>query len=618
MATALAERDPSRPRGHQSGPRGPWNPGIDSTLPRKFLPLATIYRPENVSTPFGQAQELSAASGLPMTEIVAFRPERLVVHELLIRVMADLSVPVGKTYGDLGVNFRAIVARILAAYVETHADAIEEAYGAARSEIAPRIKAMLATIFAQPPPRDAPRRSWFGLFRPSPEPTAPLASLEDRALAILSAWRARASGLGDPAEPALAGTTTSEQAASAALHRVVATLIRHRGTLIRDPALIAGLATTLALNEEAGRRIGRLIEPWFEEAVAREGYTRVGIQADPIVMNVKGASASGKSTMRPLQRALAARLGVSWSDFAVITPDIWRKFLLDYDAIGPATGYAGTLTGHELEIVDRKLDLYMARKAREGRMSHLLIDRFRFDSFNADASSQDGSQLLTRFGRRIFMLFMITPPDATVERAWARGEMFGRYKAVDDLLAHNVEAFTGMPDLFFTWALNAEKQVHYEFLDNSVPQGSRPRTVAFGTNGAMTILDLSCVLAVDRYRKINIDALDPASVYPEAKALAPERNTDFLRLCARRMHTIRFAEQSTGRVYAEYESGHLTCRDRPVFETVLADADARAAFAAIGGARPEAVPEAGPGETLARATTQTLGAWGDADEFADA
>ena len=51
-------------------------------------------------------------------------------------------------------------------------------------------------------------------------------------------------------------------------------------------------------------------------------------------MNVKGASASGKSTIRPYQLALAKRLGMAWSDFAVITPDVWRKFLLDYDSLG--------------------------------------------------------------------------------------------------------------------------------------------------------------------------------------------------------------------------------------------------------------------------------------------
>ena len=50
-------------------------------------------------------------------------------------------------------------------------------------------------------------------------------------------------------------------------------------------------------------------------------------------------------------------------------------------------------------------------------MSHLLIDRFRFDTF-APASDVAGSNLLTRFGSLVYLFFLITPPDATVERAW--------------------------------------------------------------------------------------------------------------------------------------------------------------------------------------------------------
>jgi hypothetical protein len=124
-------------------------------------------------------------------------------------------------------------------------------------------------------------------------------------------------------------------------------------------------------------------------------------------------------------------------------------------------------------------------------LPHLLIDRFRFDSFAQDPDEEDGSRLLTRFGADVFMFFMITPPEATVERAWKRGEQFGRYKAVDDLLAHNVEAYTGIPGLFFTWALRADKRLFFEFLDNSVAEGQRPRTIAFGSNGQMNILDLN-------------------------------------------------------------------------------------------------------------------------------
>ena len=164
----------------------------------------------------------------------------------------------------------------------------------------------------------------------------------------------------------------------------------------------------------------------------------------------------------------------------LISPDYWRKYLLDYDALGKHYKYAAMLTGQELEIIDKKLDRYMAQKASANKMSHLLIDRFRFDSFILDSERAEGSNLLSRFGDRIYMFFMVTPPAETVERAWQRGIKTGRYKAVDDLLYHNIEAFTGMPELFFSWVLSKDKQVHYEFLDNDVPEGSLPKTAAFG------------------------------------------------------------------------------------------------------------------------------------------
>ena len=169
-----------------------------------------------------------------------------------------------------------------------------------------------------------------------------------------------------------------------------------------------------------------------------------------MVMNTKGPSASGKSTLRPLQKRLAGDIGVDWSEFALISPDIWRKQLLDYATLGAEYKYGGAFTGEELKIVDQKLDRYMARKAERGAMSHLLIDRFRFDSFAPD-SDEAGSNLLTRFGHTVYLFFMITPPASLVERAWKRGLDVGRYKAVDDTLAHAVEAYSGMPQLFFTW-----------------------------------------------------------------------------------------------------------------------------------------------------------------------
>ena len=78
-----------------AAPFGPWNPGITSRIPRDIRHLATIFRPENVFTDVARAEELHDLTGLDCSELVAFRPERLALHELLIRVTADLSVPDG-------------------------------------------------------------------------------------------------------------------------------------------------------------------------------------------------------------------------------------------------------------------------------------------------------------------------------------------------------------------------------------------------------------------------------------------------------------------------------------------------------------------------------------------
>jgi hypothetical protein len=279
------------------------------------------------------------------------------------------------------------------------------------------------------------------------------------------------------------------------------------------------LARDVACNSFASVAIGGAIDPLLRRAAEVEGYGLLPRQDRPVVINTKGASASGKSTLRLLQKKLAGDIGVEWSDFALISPDIWRKQLLDYGTLGAAYKYAGAFTAEELQIVDRKLDRYMARKYAAGNMTHLLIDRFRFDSFAPD-SDEEGSNLLTRFGQTVFLFFMITPPEQLVERAWKRGLEFGRYKAVDDTLAHAVDAYTGIPNVFFTWAHRNDKRIRFEFLDNSVALGERPRTAVFGDNDTVNILDVKRMLDIDRYGRVFVDASTPAELYRDRQSLA--------------------------------------------------------------------------------------------------
>jgi hypothetical protein len=578
---------------------GPWNPGIESTLPQEFLPLSTLFRAENVASTLAQLYELSGFSGIAREELTEFRPERLAVHELLVRVTADLSVPDGRQYADLGTNFRRMAGTILSTYILPHIEEIIHLHAGLRRDVVSLLRQELPACFQRPAPASLLSRERRGLFDrlvfnvKVRLPAVALETLEERDLRIVTAWRERASRAG----------TTLERKTFAALVRIANAVLRKHGRLMGDVGLLSALTVPLVCNEYGSELIGEHIEPYFLRGVSEEGYRLLPPQTHPVVMNVKGASASGKSTMRPLQKQLAERLGIRWDEFALISPDIWRKFLLDYASLGPARKYAGALTGHEVALIDKKLDRYMANKGENGQMSHLLIDRFRFDSFSA--GEEEGSRLLTRFGHVIYMFFMITPPEATVERAWTRGERFGRYKAVDDLLHHNVEAYTGIPRLLFTWTAKQDKQVHFEFVDNSVPEGNRPRTVAFGTEREMNILDVGRILDVDRFKKINVYACRPEEVYAPDQ-LASEKNTNFLRQCVRTIPVINFADYESGRIYAKVQDGILICS---VQEPV--NPDTKAGLTAVAAEFPQCSQDS-PGHlgVLVPEQTPTLGVWG--------
>ena len=582
-----------------------WNPGLESELPREYLPLATIFRPENVSTSIAKALELSEYCGLPAHDLVAFRPERLIVHELLIHVTTGVSVPDGRDYEDLGRNFRAIAAAILDRYIAPHRADVVRIFERLKSDASALIERELATALAEPKPVAEPEqaRGWrkilgFGRAKKPLAPPSETAIERDRR--IVAEWQKKSAVAVDRL-----GAVCFD-----ALARIATGVMSRRGRLVGDNALLTELAVTLVCNEYGSEVIADAIAPLVEEAIACEGYRALPRQERPVVMNVKGASASGKSTMRPLQKILAGKLHFPWDQFALISPDIWRKFLLDYGSLGFAYKYAGTLSGHEVEIVDKKLDRRMAARSARAEMPHMLIDRFRFDSFEPEFEGKGSTKLLTRFGNLVYMFFMITPPEATVERAWTRGLKVGRYKAVDDLLAHNVEAYTGMPELFFTWALSTGKAVHYEFLDNSVAEGCLPRTVAFGWNGEMTVLDIKRMLDIERYRKINIGARGPQDVYANEN-LAPEYYVDFLKRCARWIPAINFADYDTGQVYARLQRGKWVWRDEARFADMLKDPDARAGLQAIApkACDPNATPEQKPMD-MAFEKAHTLGAWG--------
>ena len=555
---------------------GPWNPGIKSTLPSNYLPLSTMFRPENVTTTYETVTELGEFTGLPIQQLVCFRAERLVVHELLIRVSADIFVSDGSKYEDLGVNFRKVVGTILNDYIQPHMAEIIHRFDELQQQVKLAVNLELSRVlFAEPviPSKNKKTLSLKDFFRAKKKKRkvdCPK-SVELRDQHLIFLWQQKGETSID----------SMHQSIFRALSKIANAIVIKNGRLVGEKSLLSLLITGLVCNEYGSKMMGEMISPYINDAAIKEGYLILPPQEEPIIINVKGASASGKSTMRPLQKKHTEALGINWHDFALISPDIWRKYLLDYEALGDAYKYAGTLAGDEVPIIDHKLDLYIGQKAKQGKLSHLLVDRFRFDSFAAGSSAKEGSNLLTRFGHTIYMVFVVTPPEETVERSWKRGLQVGRFKAVDDLLDHNIEALKGIPVLFFTWALRKDKLVYCEFLDNSVDLGEQPKTIAFGFNDELYILDIKCMIDINRFSKLNIYAESANQVYPSASAIAPEVNTEFLVKCANDIPRVNFVDRVTSKIYACIESGTISWVDHKIFAREWEDENNRIGFLAI-------------------------------------
>src|SRR5215510_6817656 len=167
IRSASAHRPMSASATETAVVHGPWNPGIDSDPPWSLAPLSTIFQPENVFTGFDEAHELAHLTGLPVEDLVVFRPERLAVHEVLIRVTADLSVPDGPRVEDLGISFRRMTETILSRHVAPRMQEIVAKYEAAKRGLADVIEAELAATFAAlaSPPAAPKGGGWLGFLR---------------------------------------------------------------------------------------------------------------------------------------------------------------------------------------------------------------------------------------------------------------------------------------------------------------------------------------------------------------------------------------------------------------------------------------------------------------------
>ena len=541
-----------------------WNPGIESEIPKAYRELETIYNAANVFTQLDEVNQLAVETGLSPQELIAFRPHRLVLHELIVRVTADIVVREGEAEEDLGINFRNIANLIFSQYIIPGLMQIEHGFDTMRTRIEDMTAAELErALLPQTPAVKEKSSLWSTLFKPAKKaPVAAAQTRQEREFELIS--NLKTSGL--------AASDELSAAVYRSLYRVLGSIATTRGFIGNDPAYLKDICVRHACNYLGSREIGAKVGVLVNKAIDAEGYERIADADTSILFSLKGASAAGKSSLRPMLSEMMSQLGIEEQGYVTISPDIWRKMLIDYNSLGSVHKYAGRFTSYEVNVIDNKLDHYIRAKADKRRsIPHLMVDRFRFDSFASEKITRVLHNTYVRYIDTMYMYFVVTPPEATVERGWERGQVRGRYKAVEDFLGHCIEAYAGMPKLLFKWTSHKTPTYFFEFLDNSVPKGTYPELIARGTQGKMQIYQLRSLIDIERYQRINVLATRPEEVAAPAEQQQVANNLGFFKQCIKRFALIEFIDRQSESCFLTIRRGSFDIIDAALFEQSLGD-----------------------------------------------
>ena len=540
-----------------------WNPGLSATLPKQLCALETIFQAPNVTTNYDEVQELAGLTGLKPEHLVGFTSERLVMHELIVRVVANIHIPEAEHEEDFGINFRRITNDILEQHIAPLYVSIEEEFQHLAASLKSQIdRILIEEVMLEPTPAPVVKKNFWPWDKKTTPQKPPLSSEEIQFKAIKQLKKT-----------GLAHTDPLLKAVYKSSYQILGSVASTRALLGNDRDFMSRIVCRHALNNYGSFMIGKLIEPAIDAAVAANGYQLLHRVEKPVIISLKGASAAGKSTLRPLLKQTMAQRGIESSLYGIISPDIWRRQLLDYDSLGPHYKYSGRFTSNEVNIIDSKLDRYIRRTGLQNQtIPNILVDRFRFDSFSTEQVQKVLHGTYAKYAHTMYMYFVITPPEETVERGWLRGQQRGRYKSVEDFLGHSVEAYQGIPKLIFKWLAHTRPRYEFTFFDNTVPKGQFPATSVTGNQKGMQVFDPMVFINIERYQKINIYARSLDQVYPNAERMAVSNNMAFFNQCLRRFPSVSFSNSPEQTAYLHIHQKTYTVEDQAALNQQRQDA----------------------------------------------
>lgn len=274
-------------------------------------------------------------------------------------------------------------------------------------------------------------------------------------------------------------------------------------------AAVVAKVTDVVYTKIATKEIGKIVNDHIDHLIKDNVFEPLQIPAanERQTFMVCGGPASGKgSSVYALERS-AEKSGIKWEDVAKINTDAYKPLLLQADTVVPEL--YSQLAQEEASLVNAKTQEKLKQLAEAGKAPHVLFDQVFVgpDQLKIAKINQGETKVMV----------VSTEVIDAVERSYSRGTQTGRFENTTGILNCHKNMTKQLPDRV---AELHKENVSMRIVDNNVERGKAPITIADIDcyNGHIQIYDDE---KMDRFiakTTINPNAISKDEVYAKMPA----------------------------------------------------------------------------------------------------
>lgn len=218
-------------------------------------------------------------------------------------------------------------------------------------------------------------------------------------------------------------------------------------------------------NKIAEEKINPLVEKHIDKVLPQQKIPTTSTTGDMLLLMVAGGQASGKGTSVKILKESVERISMSWENFAKFNTDAIKSLMLTNEKV--EAEFFSQLTQDEASLVNMKAQTIVKKRAQQHNAPNIFFDQVYV--------GQDQLNIVKANGGKAKVIIVSTEIVDAIERSYKRGENIGRFEhTINILLAHR-NMTNQLPDRLQE---NDGQDFEIRIVDNNVKQGEQPAVVA--------------------------------------------------------------------------------------------------------------------------------------------